>query len=701
MRGTKWKAPFSLVAFAAAALLATSSRGAGPFSFPHRPHLSAATIAAGGGGSDADCRVCHDYKKGEREPHLTGCDQCHIDSEHLEEKRTAAAFARPAFQHKEHLFDATGAARKDITCLTCHAVRADGDWIEYSVPTAGLGPRGTGGNGGGPFGEKTCADCHAAHEPKGGLVKQDERTGDGKACATCHMKDTSILPLKYANAARTPGERPFAHADHGGGAAECNECHAAVSKSKTIWDYDPSMATAAKCATCHLDAAGKALTAVSPRKTSVTRIDFDRFPHEKHLGEFSRMSCKTCHYPEDDEQGKKSFPGRVASAEPVGRDQLTRFAVCDACHGHEAWAPGKPSWHVEGHGTGAWACFKCHVGTVDAKGKLAIAKAEVARATAGESKFVTHRHPGVTRGGAALVDATDRAGGAQKACTDCHIAGGDELSSRLAGKPFAHDPHLPANPSAADCLQCHSSSATSRRSEDLARFDPHLGGAPLPSSAARTAKGCLECHAGATAEQLGLTGSPAPRTAVQFDHGGHVQSASLVPGRKGMSCLECHDAGGKFGYTTAEDVLNCTKCHAHEGDAAKVARTGPKTSQGDSAKCLFCHETVRGEENGRVGTPQRATIERSHLALTPGTQHHDKGGDCASCHARDGLAAVPYEERIAKASVRKSIHEDARFAKEWFNDPAIAKPGVDPQGRTCATCHRNEPRGYLRSLSGR
>jgi hypothetical protein len=102
-----------------------------------------------------------------------------------------------------------------------------------------------------------------------------------------------------------------------------------------------------------------------------------------------------------------------------------------------------------------------------------------------------------------------------------------------------------------------------------------------------------------------------------------------------------------------------------------------------------------------VAAPPRAVITRSHLELGKGTQRHDKTGDCASCHVRDGAASVPYEERITRASVRTSIHDDTRFAGEWFNNAAIAKPGVDPQGRTCATCHRNEPRGYLRSLSKR
>jgi hypothetical protein len=191
------------------------------------------------------------------------------------------------------------------------------------------------------------------------------------------------------------------------------------------------------------------------------------------------------------------------------------------------------------------------------------------------------------------------------------------------------------------------------------------------------------------------------RTVVQFDHAGHVRAASLVAGTQGIACTECHQPGGEFGYTTPADVLNCAKCHAHEGDAAKVARTGPKTSEGDSKQCLNCHDVVRGEENGRVHAPPPEKIQRTHLALGAGVQKHDKTGDCASCHARDGVAAMPYQERISKALVTTSIHDDVKFANEWFNNPAITAAGVDPKGRTCATCHRTEPRGYLRSLTKR
>jgi hypothetical protein len=658
-----------LLGLGVVAWCAAASGGGGPYSFPHKPHLSPAAIAGQG---DTDCRVCHDYAKGNGEPHLQGCDKCHIDAEHLE-KKLGPAPTRPAFQHKEHLFAKDGAARKDVTCFSCHAMRVDGDWIEYAVPTAALGPKGVGGKPGGKSGEKTCADCHAAHEPVGGLVTQDEKTGDAKACAVCHLNEKSILPLQYRGDARSAAQKPFAHKDHGGAAADCAACHAGVKTSKTIWDYDPVAGTAQMCGTCHVDAAGKSL-ATPGASTSVTKIDFSNFPHAKHLGEFTSMKCATCHYPENDEQGRRVFPKRAASAEPVGRAQLVNFKVCDACHGHDNWAPQKPSWHVEGHGVGAWACFKCHDGKTDAAGKLTIATAVVDDRPAWSFGLSLNLHPGVTRDGGALVDPKQHVNDAKMQCTDCHIGDVASLDSRLSGKTFSHTPHVPAASASAACLECHADAGVARRSED---FDP---------TDAQTK--CSNCHRGMSEAR---TGGGSRRT-TQFDHAGHVRAASLVEGQKGIACTECHTKGGKFGYETPADVLDCTKCHSHEESKRDAfARTGPKTSQGDASKCLFCHDAVRGDANGRVDAPPRETIERKHLALGEGKQFHDKTGDCAACHARDGVKDAPYAERITKASVRLSIHEDPKFADRPFNDPKS----------DCTTCHRTPPRGYLRSLSGR
>ena len=57
-----------------------------------------------------------------------------------------------------------------------------------------------------------------------------------------------------------------------------------------------------------------------------------------------------------------------------------------------------------------------------------------------------------------------------------------------------------------------------------------------------------------------------------------------------------------------------------------------------------------------------------------------------------------YKERITTARVKSSVHDDRAQRDAWYNDPRIKDTGVDPQGRTCMSCHRREPQGYLRSL---
>ncbi len=654
--------------------------------FPHKPHLSAAAVAAcaTSGGSDTDCRGCHKYEKGARDTHLTGCDECHVDGKHLVVERTKTApDPRRAFQHEEHLFAKDGSPRRDISCFTCHAMRVADDFIEFTVPNAGLGPRGVGGKGGGSHGEKTCADCHALHETQGGDVPQYAKTGDGKACATCHQTQMSILPLKYRADMRSSAAKSFAHKDHGGAAGDCASCHDGIKSSVTIWDYDPTKGTAEKCATCHVGKDGSLARPAPEPPSPLRNVDFDDFPHAKHMGEFSRMTCATCHYPEKDEQGRRVFPGRVASSEPVGRSALVNYKACDACHGHDGWGPDKKSWHVDGHGVGAWACFKCHEGVADAKGKLAIATAKLPQALGFTFKILEHAHPGVTTRGARLDDATQPVAGGTAQCSDCHLGNLATLESRLRDKPFQHGPHVPTDPKTADCLACHKHADAARRSEDLSRLEG--------------ASECRRCHVGM--EGAGGIGADGRRTVPQFDHAGHVRSAALVAGEKGIGCVDCHVPGGQFGYQIPDDVLNCTKCHAHEGDAAKVARTGKKTSAPeDAAKCSNCHGPVRGETSGSIRMPRGEAPSREHLELAAGAaQFHDKTGDCASCHARDGLVAAEYEPRICNAKRgRYSLHDDPALEKESFNLPQN-KPFEDPDCN-CRKCHRFDPRGYLKGL---
>ncbi len=687
-----------------------SSYGEGPFSFPHQPHISDASVEAGlreaiqnaagnpskgqGGIVDADCRVCHDFGKGD-EVHLGGCDQCHIADKHLTVKQSAApASGRSAFPHVEHLKD------KDVTCFSCHRMQVEEDWVEFTVVPPGLGAKGTEGRPGGPLGEFTCTDCHSTHEPVGGLVTKDEKTGDGQQCGTCHMGASTIVPLEFRPGSPGEGVRPFLHGDHGGAQGVCEDCHTDIRESATIWDYDPTLGTAERCAACHVkDAQGTSLVGVgSPaRQSEIAFVDFDKFPHGAHMtasdeievsGEVT-AGCQTCHYPETDAEASKLFPGRRAGeVEPVGRYELVDYRACQPCH---------EPWKVIQHGVGAWACFKCHPDdVVDDAGKARMAQASVTRDEITTVTFWRHHHPGVTRNGAPLANPKQEDG---KTCATCHIGDIEELSSRLEGKGFQHDPHLAKDPSNSACLACHVTAATTSWSEDLRRFETHVGQSGTVVGAGALAKGCLDCHIGATTAELAT--AQATRSVSQFDHKAHVSEAQyLDSSTKGIACTECHTPGGEVGYTIPADVADCSRCHSHDEETfpKKYGNTGPASSVGDAKACVFCHEKVfdKGER------PVRTTRKRTHLDLLPGKQWHNKGGDCASCHNRDGLQEQrsEYKERITSARVKTSIHDDAALAGEWFNDPRIAEAGGDPagKGRTCATCHRRDPRGYLRSL---
>ena len=688
----------ALGAVLAGALFAQSSEPAqavGPYSFPHKPHLSnkgiakalRMTLGKGGAGRqpDAECRVCHDFTKGP-EPHLVGCDQCHIDSAHLEVVKTPSTTGRRPFPHAAHL------RAPGTTCFDCHAAELEADWIEFTVPAPGLDAKGGAVT-------KSCADCHAEHEPQGGKVSQDDVTGDGKPCATCHTSPGSILPRSRRGLMSRRGIRPFLHGDHGGSSARCDDCHSGVRASETIWDYDPTEGTADACVKCHVsDASGTPLVQLGspPRTSKVPFVAFEKFPHKDHLLQPGRVpvtgnvnGCQTCHYPETDPSAAGRFPGRTPSSEPLGRDALIEYRTCVPCH---------EDWQVEQHGVGAWACFKCHAGEVEDDGMLAMATADVQREHLANVTFHVHLHPGVTTEGAVLVDSTQTDG---KTCADCHLAENESLPSRIKDRPFSHDAHVRDEDGGAGCVACHPGVANTSWSQDLERFSSH--GDPTGTGAA--GQGCLDCHVGARPEDLGVTAKE--RRVAEFDHRSHVASKEIggAPG-SASNCTECHEKGGDVGYTTPADVVDCTRCHTHDESRPEAfARTGPAATKTEAKRCGYCHGEDFADVTGGDGrtAPARREHTRVHLDLLPGKQWHDRSGACAECHERDRFAGQPgrYQERITRAKVNVSIHDDPAFARRWFNDPRLAKPGGDPEGRgrTCMTCHRREPRGYLKALS--
>lgn len=713
-------------ALCAAAAFAVRSSFAGAYggsiySFPHEPHISPAVVSAalaesaaalqtgkrtGGGGTvDRECRVCHDYDKGD-DAHLDGCyTLCHVDNKHLvQQAEPKVAKKGPVFPHKEHLKD------KSITCFSCHGVRKEMGWIEFTNPAGGLGDLGVAGRPGGKgqsAGTWTCNDCHHTHEPKNADIPQFAKTGDGKACSECHLDAEKIEPkkLRGASAAAAPGAT-FRHGDHGGSAGPCLECHAEMKTSKSIWDSDPVKGTTDACTRCHVGEGGKSLAVPSGKTTQLEFVRFSKFPHADHisapegkiqtsgkvdLSKGEGGACATCHYPEQSAESAKYFPNRKPSREPVSREELIEYSACLPCHA---------DWRTEGHGVGDWACFRCHTSDApDASGKLPMAQSAVKRETLSKGvQFAEMHHPGITSQGAALKDRTQPSANGVRECSDCHKGDVETLPARVRGKPFTHASHLTGDPVKDDamCASCHSSSLVSTHSRSLRRFDPHLEPPASAAGAAGAAPGCLTCHVGAKAEDLGL--QITNRIVPEFTHKGHV-TAKPDKGFAGLRCSECHAAIAEApGYTTAKDVLDCTKCHTHgngaDKDPAKIKRTGPSTSSKESAKfCVACHEDVQST------TPPNYETERRHMTLVAGAkQFHDEGGACADCHARENLPYT-YEQRIKKAEIKLSIHADQALSGAWFNNPALPMQSDDPQANACMKCHRKEPRNHLRGLN--
>jgi len=443
----------------ALALPVLRSEGAGPYSFPHRPHLRAETLEAAmaarqgppkpgeaaGGKADADCRVCHDYARGP-EVHLEGCETCHQSGAALKVVRFVPppAMGRRPFPHREHLSDGS------LTCFSCHRPLLDNDWVEFAVPPPGLiaatGP-GTGSAAKGLKGSKgpACADCHAPHEPASKAIPQYAKTGDGKGCAPCHGESSSILPLSQrpgaapAAPAAAKAERPFLHGDHGGSGSKCVECHAPVEEAKSLRGYDAAAATAKACATCHVsDAAGKSLAAVGnpPRTSTVPFHSVEGFNHPAHLHPAGKVTvsakpgagCRSCHFPSTDPAAPEALRKVQTGAEPAGREELASYAQCVSCH---------EGWKVEGHGVGRWACFKCHAPAEDRPGHLPLGTAKVERPRVASVALAVHPHPGITTWGPVL--ATPREAGG-KDCRECHLGKIPALASRLAGRPFSRPP---------------------------------------------------------------------------------------------------------------------------------------------------------------------------------------------------------------------------------------------------------------------
>jgi hypothetical protein len=241
----------------------------------------------------------------------------------------------------------------------------------------------------------------------------------------------------------------------------------------------------------------------------------------------------------------------------------------------------------------------------------------VTRQTERTFQFSRHTHPDITQPGVARSGRIELAD-----CKQCHRARVNELPSRIEQRPFRHDTHLPANPTAQDCQQCHPNATG-------AATGPLLGGA---DGRTYSLQACASCHWGGEVKEVDRLEAPPLRAVVAFPHGPHVAA--------GASCTDCHEPGaGGRDYGTKPKALDCTQCHDHQPGGPKAERL-----LGDEVQsCAACHhQDLAGKPPvlavpARRGSPAAATDPRYRSQQTvfagfADSQFHPLGKDCTECH---------------------------------------------------------------------
>jgi hypothetical protein len=632
-----------------------------------------------------DCRGCHDYTP-ERlvSAPQEHCDACHappgtpgrIDKDFRPgwEKDLAPykTRTRDAFRHHTHLM---------LECRECHA------------PPPGV--RGAAGDYDIVTGPGQCARCHERaslaaddfaqiRDMKWFKAAQDKDTAAalGMEWFTPPTPPTAEKHAEYAaklvavfggpegrlNVAPTallPGG-PFDHGDHVG--MNCAACHDAIPTAAADATGVGDLAKrAAACKDCHVDRAGATL-AVSPSRPEVRALhSLGAFAHADHyrfmqegqqrrdgvanaaayaaLEKPGNASCQHCHVQDKAAEGNASpdHPFTRADGTPTGSGK-NRYLDCIVCHDTPAWStaetPQQPLHDstdgvVDGKAGAAAggfaACAECH--GVGGKDFHAVPKVEVARIREQVFLFGGQTHPYIGMAG-------DDGRPQLQDCADCHRGRVPQLPSRLERRLFRHAPHLPAKPTAADCLQCHPSAGAATSSTSLADADCRT----------YSLASCAACHLGsqvieAAAQDLAAQGKAlaplaAKTAAVAFDHQAHVG--------KQVACAECHelDAGAGRDIVTRERALDCTQCHDHDRTRGMDTK-GAEIVFGEAvASCARCHQPARDATDRRADVPPRrsspaAASDPRHQAMLASfggfaaPQFHPIDRNCKECHTAE------------------------------------------------------------------
>jgi len=448
-------------------------------------------------------------------------------------------------------------------------------------------------------------------------------------------------PTGGINNPELPVGGDFDHYDHGGIA--CAECHADIPRAAAA-EVGTGAIKQTNCGSCHqADAQGTAAKAAPSTQKVVRPLwSLGAFSHADHyrflqpgaarrdgvaneaayaaIAREGAGSCGTCHISDPDAIGlvDRDFPFKDGKSKH-------EYLACITCHDVPGWKTGETAraplhdssdGSVEDGKSGWGECARCHdFGAADFVATRPTVA--VARQTERTFQFATHTHPDITTPGIARSGRPELA-----SCKDCHRARVQELPSRIERRMFRHDTHLPAQPTAQDCAQCHPAAST-------AADAPLLGGS---DGRTYSLQSCSQCHLGGEVKEVDLPAALPSRQVVAFPHGPHVAA--------GASCTDCHEpAAGGQDYATKSKALDCSQCHDH-------AAGGPKAERlfDDEVKsCAVCHhQDAAGKPAAlaipaRRGSPAAANDPRHRCEQTvfggfADTQFHPLDRACADCH---------------------------------------------------------------------
>lgn len=239
--------------------------------------------------------------------------------------------------------------------------------------------------------------------------------------------------------------------------------------------------------------------------------------------------------------------------------------------------------------------------------------------------------------------------------------------------------------------------ATSRQPARAWVLLPILGIGVLPVAAEPTDADCLECHGD-------------PEFSTVLDDGTEVDlsidPATLAASvHAGFSCTDCHGGTDELPHDTPLPAVDCALCHDEEGadyEASIHARARARGAK-DAPSCSDCH----GTHDIRSRADPESRIDPLNVAAT-----------CARCHADPRIVktyGIPVSDPLA--AYRKSVHGAALVSERDFRAATCSSchrahrilPMDDPESsifwrnvpETCGACHRTIYEQYRESVHGK